>query len=691
MAGRMPVIDGHEQDLRGEARRGQFALLAEDEASDQLAIPAGKYALLAEDGAEPAARSLPEQLARGVGRTARAMVKGATAIPAMIADAGVSLYNRGAGAIENVTGIPQTRYGSPSTGVDRLMDWVGVPRAENASERIGEDVASAMAGQGALISAGRLLRGWASPAVSRAGETMAAGPGTQTVASAAGAGAAGGTRESGGGEGAQLAAGLGGALTVSAGPATGTELLRRFVRGGEAGRRAMGDRIQAFDDAGTSPSLGQASGSRAIQATESGLAKVPGSAGVMARAAEREAGEMGRRVDDLAQGVAPNASAAKAGARIEKGIGSFVDRFKSEQNFLYEKLDRHIAKDRPVDMTNAANALSALNADIPGAPALSKFFKNSTIQAIEGAMKSDTQDFTARLPYEALKKLRTLVGAEIENTTLTSSVPRSKWKTLYAAISEDLGLAASEAGPDAQRAFDRANRFTRAGHDRIDTFLERVAGKDTVEKIFQAAANPSEIREGASTINAVMRSIPADDRKMVTAAVLRRMGVANPGAQDEAGAVFSAQTFLTNWNKLSPEARLTLFGGTHSPNLLRDLNQVARAASTIREGSRVFANPSGTTQAAANIGGGLAVGLSAFHGDVATAGLLLGGMAGANVTARMLTNPRVVRWFADATQKPVDAIPAALNQLAQSGRDGDAELRGDVDRFVSSAREQLGR
>ena len=52
-----------------------------------------------------------------------------------------------------------------------------------------------------------------------------------------------------------------------------------------------------------------------------------------------------------------------------------------------------------------------------------------------------------KLPYEAVKKLRTLVGAELENPSIVSDVPRSKWKAVYAALSDDLKNAATPLDP----------------------------------------------------------------------------------------------------------------------------------------------------------------------------------------------------------------------------------------------------
>ncbi len=65
------------------------------------------------------------------------------------------------------------------------------------------------------------------------------------------------------------------------------------------------------------------------------------------------------------------------------------------------------------------------------------------------------------------------------------------------------------------------------------------------EKVFQAAMSGT--KDGATTLRAVMRSLPEDGQKAVSAAVIKRMGLANPGAQNAAGDAFSPNTFLTNW------------------------------------------------------------------------------------------------------------------------------------------------
>ena len=173
-------------------------------------------------------------------------------------------------------------------------------------------------------------------------------------------------------------------------------------------------------------------------------------------------------------------------------------------------------------------------------------------------------------------------------------------------MARDLTAAAKASGPDALRAAVRADRFYSAGRKRIDA-VERVLDKNGgPEKVFAAAMSGT--KEGATTLRTVMKSIPREQQKIVTAAVVRRLGKATPGRQDASGEVFSIQTYLTNWSRLSPEAKGVLFG-RFGPKFNRDMTALARLAGNIREGSKVFSNPSGTQAA---ITGGWLLGFLMF-------------------------------------------------------------------------------
>ncbi len=177
-----------------------------------------------------------------------------------------------------------------------------------------------------------------------------------------------------------------------------------------------------------------------------------------------------------------------------------------------------------------------------------------------------------------------------------------------------------------------------------------------------------------------MQSLPEEGQKAVTAAALRRMGMANPGSQDAAGEAFSASTFLTNWNKVSPEARRAMFD-RYGPGFSKDMDKIAAVSERIKNSASTLANASGTGAKTAGLGyyGGLTGSL--LTGNLGTTAALLGTGAAANVAARLMTSPRVVRWLAKATDLPVGALPAqigVLNRIAANTGDQDVKEFADL-------------
>lgn len=513
-------------------------------------------------------------------------------------------------------------------------------------------------------------------------------------------------RQEGVGPVGQTIAGVVGGAAPSLTRAGIAELAKRSVRGGETGRQAVENNIQAFQDAGATPSMGQATGNRRMQAAESLLSRAPGGAGVMAAKAEGQAADIGAGVSKVADQLAPKTTAEQAGRAIDKGVngpGGFLENFKDTQKQLYGKVDAAIPAQTRVDIPATRNALDSLNPTIPGAPNTSKLFQNSRIKGIQGAVNEDLmaapleEDLVSqvvmkmvrdvapekaqalldgfrdgKLPYEAVSKLRTLVGNEISDNSLMSDVPRSKWKALYGALSTDLEGAAKQQGPAATAAWNRANTYTRAGMDRLDTISSVIDKNGGPEAVFQAAISGT--KEGATTLRAVMQSVPEGTQKIVSSTVLRRLGRATPGKQNDLGEKFSTETFLTNWNSMSPQAKAVLFD-RYGPDFRQNMDQIAKVTDNLRQGSKVFQNPSGTAQASIQYGTAGAALMSVLTGNVGTAAAIGTGVAASNLSARLLTNPNAVRWLAQRTKAPVTAIPAMAAQALQS-RDPDLQALG---------------
>lgn len=637
-----------------------------------------KQARAMPDAGDQESRSVIQDVGRQAGLTARAGITGISAIPMMVGDALNTGINTLTSGVNRLTGANIPQLGMPSASLQSMMTKAGVPVPENASERVAQDVTSAMAGGGGLVKVGNFLARNASPVVQRVGNTLAAGPGMQTASAATGAGASGVARENDGGAGAQILAGLAGAAAPSLSVAAGSEALRRAMRGGEVGRQRFAENIKLFDEAaGISPSVGQASEGRFPRAIESVLSRTPGGAGPIVRDAEGKAEKIASTVRGMADKLSPGASPALAGESITKGVTGFKEGFKKLQERLYDKLDSHLPQNTPISVTKTQDALKELNADIPGAPNLSEWFKNSKIQGIDAALAADLAKASrpaiqssvmpqpnapAALPYEAIKKLRTLVGRELADGSLLSDVPRSKWTALYAALSDDLGEAAVKAGPKAAEAWRQANTFSRTQLERLEQ-LQNVVGRDAPEKVFQAAMSGS--KEGDTILKRVISAIPKDNRADVAAAVLRRMGNANPGAQNALGDAFSTETFLTNLSKISPDAQKTLFGRLKDDETRNQLMKLAKVAANMREGSKVFANPSGTQQAISAQTAGLGVLGALATGHLGAAATGVAAPIAANVLSRKMTSPSAVNWLARRTEISPALLPSEINALAR--------------------------
>lgn len=617
-------------------------------------------------------RTAVEQAARGFGIGARGVVQGLVDLPATITDNLVAKpVNAALDAVGGKDNGPRLQMLGDATS--NLMTQAGLPTAETSGERIAQDIAKGGASAVTGVLTGTALAKSAGAVAQGVGKAMSAAPGTQVVSGATGGGAASATREGGGGEGAQLAAGLAGALAPSVVPFAAQSAVRGALRGGEAGRQRVAENIKVFEDAaGTTPTLGQATQSRTLQAAETGLSNVIGGSGLMARRAEAQSKALEDSVQKLSQELAPNATGWGAGEAITRGVNAFKDSVKTTQKKLYGDLDKFIPADSPVSVSRTQEALKALNEGIEGAPNLSQFFRNAKMGSIERAMLKDVEGATlaniapgmastgvapaaGQLPYQAIQKLRTMVGQEIAENSLTSDVPRSKWRALYSALSDDLGTAAEAAGPQAQQAWNRANQYTRGSMQRLDQ-LESIVNREAPERVFKAAT--SGLSDGGTQIHRLMKSMPEENRREVAAAVLQRLGRARNSSQNEMGDAFSSETFLTNLAAMSGPARMALFANSGFPGLRQKIETMGKMAANRREGSQVFANPSGTAR---QMGLG-AMGASMLHG-IATGNVaqILGTAAvpvGAAVAARYATNPQNVRKLAERVEMSEALVPS---------------------------------
>lgn len=470
----------------------------------------------------------------------------------------------------------------------------------------------------------------------------------------------------------------GGLAFPLAGPAA-VELVRRAGRGADpAGlTRAIDEAARA----GTTLSVGQGTGSRFWSGMESTTGRF-GGVGVMHRKGEAQASQLGQKAEETAATLAPKMDDAEAGRRILSrltGPGGYVERFKSMADRMFNRVN-HTG---PVRLSETTAYLDEATAPLAGAEATSAALVNPALKALYSNLVKDVARAQgikltpqqidafigspttrpagvlgdADLPFEVVKGLRSAIGRKIGSPGLIDDIPKGELKRLYGALSADIEVALAS-NPRALAAWQRANNFYRQGVAKIDSTIEPLANAGAPERIMSLL--DQQAKRGGTELRRVMTSLKPDERNIVAARFIRDLGMATPANQLAPGAteIFSPAIFIQRYGKLKESgADKVLFGGTNRADLGRALDALYETSKRIKKGSQILANPSGTAAAHYNLYQWFGVGgtggmASLLTGNLAPAAATLGSMTVANGMARLLTNPKAVRWLARSTSTP---------------------------------------
>jgi hypothetical protein len=625
---------------------------------------------------EPKEVSQPDpasSLSHDAGLAYRAAIQGGTSLPIMIANIPAVVANGTRYIGDKALGIdpssPSVPYANP---YNEGLDTLGVAKPQNSQERTAVDLGAALASVGTGTALGsEALAGGNSMLGPNAAAFLSQNPQLQARAALGSTLAGDIAKEKGASPGWQLAASLAG----GAAPATGGLVKNAgtyLLRGSDSAIPQIQSNIDMFKNVGITPSVAQATQGSGATALENTLGKVTGGSSPMHAFADKQQSAIADTLGSLADQVSPSANPTTAGQAIRDGITeSFIPQQKAIQQQLYDKLDSYIPSNATVPVNNTLDTLNRISTPISGAEKTSQALVNGKINDIRNAIMQDTQKETfdpvlgnkivnSGLPYEGLKGIRTQVGGMLTDG-LTSDVPRGQLKQLYAAISQDMESAAKAAGPDAENALQQANAFTKNFHQQADT-LNGVVNKDSPESVYQAAM--SEAQRGGSKISTVLAALPDDAKKQIAATEISNIGKALASKQNAAGDAASTETFLTKWNKLSPDAKAQLFSpNTVGPDVSSRLSAMANVADNLRQGSKVLSNPSGTAATASN-----ASALTGFLGALATGHPgVAAGIGGTALTARMLaqrlTDPNFVARMASPMNNVGGVLPGTVNAL----------------------------
>lgn len=504
------------------------------------------------------------------------------------------------------------------------------------------------------------------------------------------------------GLGASTAQAIGGDEWTGVGAMTPGAMLETARNAKAATAARTNARARDFWAAGATPSVGQATGSAFVQGLENLASKFPGGAGVMKAFRENQQTSMGAS-------VRTGVSAEDAGRAIERGVkgpGGFLDKTKAKWLELDDAVAAKVPAGEGIAPSNTLTALGRLTEPTPGAEATSGVMATPKLAQIRKALKTDMEGEPPErviqilgedgktlmevpiggtpgketMPYQAIRELRSKVGAMLDDALVTG-IPGGELKQVYGALSKDLEAAANKAG--AGKEFARQNDYYRARMARIEGVLEKVIGKDKLPEDIFKSFMPTD-PDAANKVRSVMRSLPPEERLVVSHAVVNRLGRASPGRQlgpNDDLPLFSSETFLTNWNRLSPGAKSQLF---EDPKTRKAVDTLAGAAAEVRESGKVFSNPSGTAGsfAAYSVYASPIAALAA--GSFAPLVAAAGAAGSAYVGARMLTSPKVVEWLAAAPKIKPQNMPAHLARLGVIYNEADDETKSELDKFMQS-------
>lgn len=323
-------------------------------------------------------------------------------------------------------------------------------------------------------------------------------------------------------------------------------------------------------------------------------------------------------------------SPAALGTQIADAAESGARRLRAEIGEREEALTAAIGARTPVDVSDiragveqmlpdldarlqdtlrAEMAILDRNAVVPLDPELDRTLR-ATLARTRGAEDRATIERAIRnnmgVPYTVLRNFRTMIGRGLDN--VTPDVADHYRGQVYGLTTDTLGRGADAAGAGGEfRALMAEERRLYGPGMRLEEggelpMLRQLADRESGEAFNRLVVGG---RQNWERLDAMRRAVTEVEWSSISGDMIEQLGRAPPGQQGASGAEFSANTFLTNWSRLSPRSRDLLFtnpDGSIDNEARGMVETAARIAGDMRNRGRA-ANPSGTTQTLTTLGG----------------------------------------------------------------------------------------
>lgn len=458
----------------------------------------------------------------------------------------------------------------------------------------------------------------------------------------------------------------------------GGTVTRGAISTARSARQAQRSEVaEAFDRINVPPTAAAVSDNPAVQSTIKQLSETL--VGGPIRNATRDSLEQTARAAGRIAGTSGTATTPTAGGQaIQRGVERFtrpaLNNVDSLDDFdlaavastparatghaqrsaaLYEQVSRQIPQGATGTLQNSSRVFADISASREAAGIGSRLGGQ-----LESAI-AETMQAGGRMTYNSMRRLRTEIGRITRFGQADRSLNNSELQRLYGALTDDLfKLVNDTGGSQAGTALRRADRIYSAGKTRIDNVLARLsetrggiavtpdAAFESIVKMARAGG-----RQNTAALSEVKASLSASEWGDVSSAIIHELGRPTPGAGSVTQEIgFSVNTFMTNFNKLTQDARRVLFSGAGREGLETALDDLATVVSAQKD-VEALGNSSRTATNAIN--------LSGFAGLIVSPTTTLSVALGAYGTAKFMASPRYVRWLTRATR---------IRQLPNSAR-----------------------
>lgn len=526
------------------------------------------------------------------------------------------------------------------------LGWAGT-----AAEIVGGGaLGKVQGGMNSLLGAGRTVAARGAPVTRSAIQS-------QMTRSAAQEGAlAGGVGGFGYGEGLQGSAtnALLGAATGGALGAGGQRIGNALANRAKAAPRVAGAEVQQAADDLQIPVIPAVTGGTTARRLTAGARQGFISDRPIAKAVDAMEAGGGAARDRTASAAGRVLDNEDAGNVVRQAANVYSRRTSDIGGRLYERADS-MAQGTTLPLPRAVAAADAWLAK------LSKSAEGKTGQLYRDVKKLRDQMAGRQFEIEGIRQTRTALREQLQERGLRGSATDKVMGEILEAATDDLFDGLNAAGKqNAAGALRTANAFWKKRVETIDEVLEPVLGKNAPrsgEQIVTAIEALAKPKTGnASRLRQLFDAMPLDEARSVGATIISRMGQPTAGAAEK-GAGFSFNTFLTNWNNMSPRARATMF----SAETREALDKLA----TVSQGVKQAGTAADTSNTAGSIGVQAAISLPllAFVEPLTA----LSATGGQWAVGRLLASPRIARWIAGAPKNPA-ARPAYIARLGGIAR-----------------------